>query len=160
MRLQMRFFIIKSLKSKIYFCFRTDTGDVCNEKFEHQHKTVRFTLFPEMVNTLWQQIKRKIKFCALNFYQQSLHDLFLACPFSRQRVDVLCSLLLHSWSLTPREIKSGGIHHTLQDTGNWWQIEEVDSRTFMFQQESQVLCLLDRINKERVLLKIDLVEKS
>lgn len=40
----MRFFIIKSLKSKIYFCFRTDTEDVCDEKCERQHKAVRFAV--------------------------------------------------------------------------------------------------------------------
>lgn len=47
MRLQMRFFIIKSLKREIYFCFGTDMRGVCNAKSDSQHETVRFTVSEE-----------------------------------------------------------------------------------------------------------------
>jgi len=43
----MRFFIIKSLKREIYFCFGTDRRGACNAKHERQHKTVRFTVSEE-----------------------------------------------------------------------------------------------------------------
>ena len=56
---------------------------VCNGKRESQHKTLRFTLFPKMADALSQQIKKKMKFCDLNFYRQGLLDLFLICPLSR-----------------------------------------------------------------------------
>lgn len=46
--------------------------------------------FPKTADTLQQQIKKKIKFCALNYYRQGLLDLFLVCPLSR----CWCSLLL------------------------------------------------------------------
>lgn len=52
MRLQMRFFIIKSLKREIYFCFGTDMRGVCNVKRESQHKTVRFTLLLKKADAL------------------------------------------------------------------------------------------------------------
>ena len=90
MRLQMRFFIIKSLKREIYFCFGTDMRGVCNVKRESQHKTVRFTLLLKKADALQQQIKKKIEFVALYFYQWGLLDLFLVCPLSRCQ----CSLLL------------------------------------------------------------------